>query len=62
MSGYSVREVIKETESLLNVKVAHSLAPPREGDPAKLVASNKLIASEWNWKPEKSLSDMILST
>lgn len=58
-SGFSVLELIHEGETIK--KVNYEIGPRRDGDPAKLIASNTLAKEILNWEPKISLHDMILS-
>ena len=50
--GISVLEVIEEVKRVSGVDFEVRLAPPRAGDPARLIAGADRIRSELNWKPE----------
>lgn len=50
--GYSVREVIDTVERVIGRPVPKVEAPRRPGDPARLIASSRLIESELGWKPK----------
>lgn len=60
--GYSVLEVLSALEAVTGKTVTYEFAPRRQGDPAKLVASNKLAGHLLGWKPEKGLKDTIEDT
>jgi UDP-glucose-4-epimerase GalE len=59
--GRSVREVIESVERVSGRKVPHSFGDRRPGDPARLVASSKLIQSELGWRPRFVDIDEIVS-
>ncbi|MEJ9211749.1 UDP-glucose 4-epimerase GalE [Bacillus smithii] len=59
--GYSVREVIEACERITGKKANVNVAPPREGDPARLVASSEKISRELGWKARYSLDDIVES-
>jgi len=59
--GHSVREVIETCERITGKKAKVVLAPPREGDPARLVASSEKIRRELGWKALYSLDDIVKS-
>jgi len=59
--GYSVREVIEACERITGKKANVTMAPPREGDPARLVASSEKIRRELGWKARYSLDDIVES-
>jgi len=60
--GFSVKELVEVFKRLSGVDFDIELAPRREGDPAKIVASNKLAKEKLSWVPVKSLDDMVEST
>jgi UDP-glucose 4-epimerase len=59
--GYSVKEVIETCEKVTGRKATVEIAPRREGDPARLVASSQKILSELGWKAERDLETIIAS-
>ncbi len=59
--GYSVLDIIKTTENVLQTSVNYQNHPRRQGDPAVLIASNQKAFQVLQWQPKKSLRDMILS-
>lgn len=59
--GYSVKEIILLSENILNKEIKKTYADKREGDPAILVASNKLAKKILNWKPQNDIYDIIKS-
>jgi UDP-glucose 4-epimerase len=59
--GYSVKEVIETCEKVTARKATVEIAPRREGDPARLVASSQKIFSELGWKAERDLETIISS-
>ncbi len=59
--GNTVKEVFGECEKVLNKKIALEIKPPREGDPASLVADNSKAKEILNWTPKYSLNDSIQS-
>ena len=61
-SGASVREVISAIEKVTGHKLNQKIAARRLGDPAVLVASNKKAREELNWRPERTLTDIIADT
>ena len=60
-SGYSVKEIIKETELVLRKKINVEVKPRRIGDPDILIANNKRASNILNWKPKHSLGQIIES-
>ena len=59
--GHSVREIIRIAEEITGGRIPIVDAPPREGDPAYLVADPTKIEQEWGWKAEYSIRDIIKS-
>lgn len=59
--GHSVREIITIAEEVTGRKIPVVDAPPREGDPAFLVADPSKIQQEWGWKAEHGIRDIIKS-
>ena len=59
--GYSVLEVLDAASSALHRDVPHVLAPRRDGDPAVLVASIERAYELLNWRPTRSLAEMVES-
>ena len=57
--GYSVMEVIKEVEKISPVK--YEMDARREGDPAKLIASNKRAKEILGWEPKYKLFEIVKS-
>lgn len=58
--GYSVHQVIETARRITQRTIDAVDAPRRPGDPAVLVASSALAASELGWAPEKpALDDMV---
>jgi UDP-glucose 4-epimerase len=60
--GFSVLDVIKSCESVLNTKISFQIDDRREGDPAILVSENKLAIQALQWSPKYTcISDIINS-
>lgn len=59
--GHSIREIITIAEEVTGRKIPVVDAPPREGDPAFLVADPTKIQKEWGWKAEHDIRDIITS-
>ncbi len=57
--GFSIREVIQETEKVLGKKIATIEGPRRTGDPAILRANPAKAAQKLHWHPRYALVDMI---
>ncbi len=51
-SGYSVQEVIEMARLVTGHPIPTEDFPRRDGDPARLVASSKIIQRELGWKPQ----------
>lgn len=60
-SGYSVQEVYDTTKKVTGIDIPLVLEGRREGDPPTLIASREKAEKELDWRPEKSLEDMIKS-
>ncbi len=59
-SGYSVKEIISCTESILGRSIPYTIGPRRPGDPAVLIASSDRIRKELGWTPRyHELSDIV---
>ncbi len=61
-NGFSVKEVMDAISTSMGKKLDPILAPPRAGDPPKLVASIKKISDELGWAPTRTLKEMIDSS
>lgn len=57
--GYSVMQVINEVDKY--AKVNYEIGPRRDGDPAKLIASNQKAKEILGWTPKYGLTDIIKS-
>ena len=60
--GFSVRDVISAAERVTGCAIPHAIAPPREGDPAVLVASSERARAVLNWSPRYTDLDRIIET
>ena len=60
-SGYSVLEIIKETEKVTGKPINYSIAPKRPGDPPSLIASPATAKELIGWEPQHSLYNIISS-
>lgn len=60
--GITVLEVIKKIEELFNKKLKYKICARRGGDPAVVIASNKLAYEKLGWQPKFSNIDTILKT
>ncbi|MDR1741891.1 MAG: UDP-glucose 4-epimerase GalE [Synergistaceae bacterium] len=60
--GYSVREVVEEARRVTGADFGVVDAPPRQGDPPKLVASSGLAESVLGWRPKRSSLRNVIET
>ena len=61
-SGFSVLEVINTVKDKLNLnKISYEISPPRDGDPAVLVADSAKANSLLNWHPNNSNIENIIN-
>ena len=60
--GYSVLEVIAETERIIAKPIKRSVGARRQGDPAVLVATARLAQQKLGWEPVKSELSTILDS
>jgi len=60
--GVSVKELADTTMKITGHKFKYIYGNKRLGDPPVLIASNKKAKKILNWKPKKSVNDMIAST
>lgn len=60
--GYSVKEIINETEKITGQKISVHISPRRTGDPAILITDNKKIKKNLGWKPQYSSLETIISS
>lgn len=61
-NGYSVNEVLEVARKVTGKEIPAVIAPRRDGDPARLVASSEKAKKELGWKPKyESLESMIES-
>lgn len=59
--GQSVNEMIETSEKVVGKEIKRKYVERREGDPAKLVASNKKAKEKLKWVPKKNLEDIVTS-
>ncbi len=57
--GYSNLEVVHAVGRVTGKDLKQTFGPPREGDPATLIADTSRIKNELGWSPRASLEDMI---
>lgn len=60
--GYSVKEVIKGVEQVLDAEVKAIISQRRTGDPGSLVASNEKAKMDFGWTPTNSSLENIIKT
>jgi UDP-glucose 4-epimerase len=58
-TGYSVTEMINQIAESIGKAITPTLSPRRPGDTAQLIASIAKIERDLDWKPERSLKEMI---
>ncbi|MGH0033575.1 MAG: UDP-glucose 4-epimerase GalE [Myxococcota bacterium] len=58
--GFSVREVIDVARKVTGHPVPASIAPRREGDPARLVSGGTVARDELGWQPRRSDLEQIV--
>nr|WP_222132121.1 UDP-glucose 4-epimerase GalE [Pseudonocardia sp. C8] len=59
--GFSVREVVDACRTVTGHPIPAVVAPRRAGDPAVLVASSDLAASQLGWKPSRTELERIVA-
>jgi UDP-glucose-4-epimerase GalE len=57
--GSTVREVLDTVEHVTARRVPHKVGPRRVGDPAQLVAATRLAAETINWRPHRTLVEIV---
>ena len=60
--GYSVFQIIKSCERVMNKKVKYKIVDKRQGDPPILVAESKKAKDELGWEPVFDDIDKIIET
>ena len=60
-AGYSVLEIIEETEKVLGQKVNFTIVKERPGDPPSLIALAHKAKEQLGWEPSYNLQDIITS-
>ncbi len=60
--GFTVKEVLGAAEKVLGQPIPFRMAPPREGDPAVLVADSGRAEAELGWRPSFASLEEILET
>lgn len=59
--GVSVGEIMREVAKVTGIDFEPEIAPRRQGDPARIVASGELAARDLDWRMRHSLADMVSS-
>ncbi len=60
-TGYSVMDLIKTFENILNIKINIKIDSRRKGDPAVVIADASKSKTDLNWSTKRDLKDMIMS-
>ncbi|MFM6970149.1 MAG: UDP-glucose 4-epimerase GalE [Sediminibacterium sp.] len=60
-AGYSVLEIIEETEKVMGQKVNFTIVNERPGDPPSLIALAHKAKEQLGWEPRYNLQDIITS-
>lgn len=60
-SGYSVFDIIKTCEAVMETSIKYTVAQRRPGDPARLIASHDKAKRILNWQPNHDLTSIIRS-
>ena len=60
--GFSIREVLNVTESIVGKPVPHSVGPRRAGDPPVLVASTRKANDVLGWQPKQSTLESMVGS
>lgn len=61
-TGYSVKQVVKTMEQILNKNLNNELGPRRDGDIPYSVANNEKFKNKFNWSPKYNDLNYILSS
>lgn len=59
--GVSVREIMTAVADATGIAFEPEIAPRREGDPARIVASGELAAADLDWKMRHTVAEMVSS-
>ena len=59
--GFSVKEILTACEKVTGKKIKVNISERRKGDPATLIASNSKAKKILDWKPEKTINDIVKS-
>ncbi|OIJ13862.1 UDP-glucose 4-epimerase GalE [Anaerobacillus arseniciselenatis] len=61
-NGFTVKEVVEVARRVTEHEIFLEIAPRRDGDPAKLVASSQKAVSELGWKPQFTSLEKIIES
>ncbi|MBT2678795.1 UDP-glucose 4-epimerase GalE [Bacillus sp. ISL-35] len=61
-NGFSVKEVIEVSRKVTGKAIPAEVAPRREGDPGRLVASSEKAARELGWEPKYSALETMIES
>jgi UDP-glucose 4-epimerase len=59
--GVSVGEIMRAVAEVTGIAFTPEIAPRRDGDPARIVASGELAARDLDWRMRHSLAEMVAS-
>lgn len=59
--GYTIKEIFKTAEELLNQKIPHEIVARRASDPVSVLADASKAKQYLDWTASYSLEDIILS-
>jgi len=59
--GYSIEDIIKEINNILNKKINYQYGPRRKGDSEYSVADNTKFKNKFGWKAKYNLKDILTS-
>ena len=60
--GFSIKEILSECMNITGTKIDYKIFPPREGDPASLIADIEKAQNYLSWKPQHSDIKNIISS
>jgi UDP-glucose 4-epimerase len=59
--GLSVKQIMDAMARVTGIAFVPEIAPPRPGDPPRIVAGGKLAARDLDWRMRHSLDEMVAS-
>jgi|TARA_B100001964_G_scaffold149007_1_gene164195 UDP-glucose 4-epimerase len=59
--GYSIKDIIEETNNILNKKISYEYGPRRKGDAVYSVADNRKFTNKFKWKAKHNLKDILIT-